>query len=329
MPTEMMPLPAFSLLRPNSVDACVALLADHPGARLVAGGTDLLPSMKYGLFAPETVISTASIPALRAIADTDDGGLALGAGATLWDVRHHPRVVAQYPALSAACATVATPTIQAMGTLGGNVMLDTRCAWYNQSTFWRRALGGCLKCDGDTCWVAPKGTGCYATHSADTVPVLQLLDARIELVSAGGTRTVALADFYDVDGRTWHRAAPGELITRILLPPPPAARLAHRKLRARGAIDYALLLTAVRIDLDDQDRPVGGRVVLSALGPQPLDVVGASEAIARGDADAVAELAWKQAAPLSTHTTPSLWRKKMVRVEVRRALASALVAEAP
>lgn len=324
MPTEMLPLPEFALLRPETIAECVALLAEHPAAKLISGGTDLIPSMKYGIFSPDTVISTARIAALRGITETADGGLTIGAGTTLWDVRHHAAVTTHYPALSAACATIATPTIQAMGTLGGNVMLDTRCTWYNQSTFWRGALGGCLKCEGDTCWVAPKGGGCYAANSADSVPVLQLLDATVELESASGSRTVALSDFYDEDGRTWHTARAGELLTRIVLPPPPHAHLAHRKLRPRGAIDYPLLLTAVRIDLDANDRPIGGRVVVSALGPKPLEVDGAAEALARGDTDAVAELAWKQASPLSTHTWPSLWRKKMVRVEVRRALADAL-----
>ncbi len=324
MPTEMLPLPEFGLLRPKTVAECVDLLAEHPSARLVSGGTDLLPSMKYGIVTPDTVVSTAHIEALRAVAPTPEGGLSIGAGVSLWEVRTHPTVTAHYPSLSAACATVATPTIQAMGTLGGNVMLDTRCTWYNQSTFWRGSLGGCLKCEGDTCWVAPKGGGCYAAHSADTVPVLQLLDAQVELVSAEATRTVALSDFYDEDGRTWHTAGPGELVTRIILPPPPQARLAHRKLRPRGAIDYPLLLTAVRVDVDRVGQPTGGRVVVSALGPKPLEVEGAGEALARGDTAAVAELAWKQAFPLSTHTWPSLWRKKMVRVEVRRALESAL-----
>ncbi len=324
MPTEMLPLPEFALLRPGSVDECVALLAEHPDAKLVSGGTDLIPSMKYGIFAPDTVVSTAHIAALRGITATADGGVSIGAGATLWDVRHHPDVVARYPTLSAACATIATPTIQAMGTLGGNVMLDTRCTWYNQSTFWRRSLGGCLKCEGDICWVAPKGGGCYAANSADTVPVLQLLDASVTLQSADGSRSVPLSDFYDEDGRTWHTARPGELLTRIALPPPPRAWLAHRKLRPRGAIDYPLLLTAVRVDVDVDDRPIGGRVVVSALGPKPLEIAGAADALARGDTAAVADLAWKQAFPLSTHTWPSLWRKKMVRVEVRRALADAL-----
>ncbi len=324
MPSEMLPLPEFELLRPESIEACAVLLDSHTGARLISGGTDLLPSMKYGIFEPETVISTAHIPELRALEGTADGGLAIGAGATLWEVQHHPQVLAHYPSLASACSTIATPTIQAMGTLGGNVMLDTRCTWYNQSAFWRNALGGCLKCEGDTCWVAPRGTGCYAAHSADTVPILQLLDAVVELVSTGGTRTVKLTDFYDEDGRTWHKARPGELITRILLPPAPRARLVHRKLRSRGAIDYPLLLTAIRLDLDENHQPTGGRVVLSALGPRPVEIEGADEALVQGDSAAIAELAWKQALPLSTHTWPSTWRKKMVRVEVRRALATAM-----
>lgn len=327
MPSSMLPLPPFALERPTSVAHALRAHARVRDAgqsvQWVSGGTDLLPSMKYGLFAPHTLVSTAFIPDFTRIAPTDDGGLAIGAGATLAAVRRHPLVRERYASLAEACGTVATPTIQAMGTLGGNVLLDTRCIWYNQSEFWRNSLGGCLKCAGEVCHVAPKGKGCYAAHSADTVPTLMVLDARVELAGVRGTRQVAVADLWSEDGRTWARVEPGELLTRVLLPPPAEALLGHRKLRPRGAIDYPLLLTAVRVDLRN-GRPSGGRVVLSALGPQPVEVVGAGPAIAAGDVAEVAELAWKQAQPLATHHWASTWRKKMVRVEVRRALAALL-----
>ncbi len=318
----MLPLPPFELHQPDTVEAALALLADHPDARVVSGGTDLLPSMKYGLFRPPALVSTSHIAGFRAIADLG-AGLAIGAGATLMEVRRHPLVRRRYPALAAACATVATPTIQEMGTLGGNVLLDTRCIWYNESTFWRGALGGCLKCEGDVCHVAPRGKGCYAAHSADTVPVLLLLGAEVELRSVRGTRRVPLASLHTDDGRTPAALEPGELLTRILLPPP-SGRVVHRKLRQRGAIDYPLLLTAVRVDEDDLGRVRGGRIVLSALGPRPIEVEGAAEALAAGNVEAAAELAWRQAFPLSTHHAPSTWRKHMVRVEVRRALEALL-----
>ncbi len=316
----MLPLPPFELHQPVSLAQATALLSDLEKPRIISGGTDLLPSMKYGLFTPPHLVSTRRIESFDAISGTDEG-LSIGAGSTLSSVADHPWVQRHYPALAAACRTVATPTIQGMGTLGGNVMLDTRCLWYNQSTFWRNALGGCLKCDGEICHVAPKGQGCYAVHSADTVVVLLLLDAEIELASVRGTRRVLLDALYTNDGIHWTLLEPGELITRILLPPPPRARVGFRKLRARGSIDYPLLLTAVRIDLDENNQRTGGRVALSALGPRPIEISGISESIAQSKPKEAAEIAWSQAFPLPTHQWSTPWRKKMVRVEVARALA--------
>lgn len=319
--SSMLPLPPFHLHQPPSLTEALTLLSDLEKPRIISGGTDLLPSMKYGLFSPPHLVSTRRITNFTDITQTEDG-LSIGAGATLRDVALHSRVHRDYPALAAACSSVATPTIQAMGTLGGNVLLDTRCLWYNQSTFWRDALGGCLKCEGDTCHVAPKGSGCYAVHSADTVVVLLLLNAVVELASVKATRQLKLSDLYTDDGIHWALLEPGELVTRILLPPPPKARLAFRKLRARGSIDYPLLLTAVRVDLDDQDKATGGRIVLSALGPRPVEVEKVAEFLANSEHEQAADLAWSQAAPLPTHQWSTTWRKKMVRVEVRRALAS-------
>jgi len=317
----MLPLPAFHLHQPATLEAATRLLADTQGARLVSGGTDLLPSMKGGLFSPPHLVSTRRIEGFSDIHGLDSG-LSIGAGATLRELAAHPRIREDYPALVAAAQTVATPTVQAMATLGGNLALNTRCLWYNQSSFWRGALGGCLKCDGEVCHVAPQGAGCYAAHSADTVPILMLLEAQVELVSTTGTRQIPLNDLYLDDGVRWLSLDPGEIMTRILLPPPPRAHLIHRKLRARGAIDYPLLLTATRVDLDNAGTPTGGRVVLSALGPSPVEVPGVGPLLAAGDHAEVAEAAWKAASPLSTHTAPSTWRKKMVRVEVLRSLST-------
>lgn len=321
----MLPLPPFSLLRPRQLSEALGMLAEEPGARAIAGGTDMLPSMKYGIYAPTTLVSLGGLAELR-VAESRQGGLWLGAGLSLAEVRRNARVHELYPALSDACATVATPTLQAMGTLGGNVLLDTRCLYYNQSSFWRESLGGCLKCEvkGPTiCHVAPKGKGCYAAHSADTVPALTLYGARAELASSRGTREVPLSELYGEDGRTYLHKAPDELLTGLWLPPPDGV-VVHRKLRRRGAIDYPLLLVAAKLDPEGR-----GRVVLSAIGPRPLEVQGLAETLASDGVDAAAELAWKQAFPLATHSVPSVWRKRMVRVEVRRALEQARALLAP
>jgi len=312
----MLPLPRFDLAMPAAVDEATALLATE-GARVVAGGTDLLPSMKHRLFLPELLVSLARLDDLKTIEARPNGGLAIGAMARLGDVMRHPVVQRDYPALAESCGTIATPTIQEMGTLGGNVMLDTRCLFYNQPVGWRNSIGGCLKADGDICHVAPKGTGCYAAHSADTVPALALLGADIELQSADGTRIAPLNDIFGEDGRDWLRIAPNELLTRILLPPPPEGRVGHRKLRLRQSIDYPLLLTAVHL------RPDGsGSVILSSLGPAPVRF----DFAAGRSVDEVAEEAYTKAFPLATHFAASTWRKRMVRVEVRRALEALHVA---
>ncbi len=301
----MLPLPSFSLEQPDRL-ADVLAMSGQLGVKLVAGGTDLYPSMKHRLFAPTTIVSLARVPELRGITDTDDGGLRIGATTTLRAVRRDRRVRDRYPALAEACATIATATIQAMGTLGGNVMLDTRCLFYNQPAGWREGIGGCLKADGTVCHVAPRGKGCYAAQSSDTVPCLMLYGAELELASSAGTRSVALADIFGDDGRQWLKAEGQEVLTAITLPPP-GSHVVYRKVRARGAIDYGLLLVAV------QRHGAGGRAVISALGPAPVRV----------EADRLEDLpqvAWKASMPLNTHAWASTWRKHMVRVEVKRAL---------
>jgi 4-hydroxybenzoyl-CoA reductase subunit beta len=300
----MLPLASgFAYEAPDRLDDALALLA--AGAMPISGGTDLVPSMKHRLFAPSMLVSTRRLP-LRTVSDVG-GGIALGAGLTLREVQRLDVVRTRWPALADACATVATPTIQAMGTLGGNVVLDTRCMFYNQPEGWRRAIGGCLKKDGTVCHVAPKGRGCYAAHSADTIPALWLYGASVELASAAGVRTVPIRDLYADDGMAWHGVRKDELLVRVLLPPP-TAPVAHRKLRTRGAIDYPLLLTAVRRD------DAGMTAVISAVGPRPIEV-------AAPDATALAEAAYKACQPLATHLAAVPWRKRMVRVEVARAAA--------
>jgi 4-hydroxybenzoyl-CoA reductase subunit beta len=302
----MLPLPPFRYERPDSLDQLLAL-NEAPGTRIVAGGTDLLPSMKHRIFSPDTLISLRRVRELHTIHE-EGTGLSIGAACTLSQVRRDPRVRERLPALAEACATVATTTIQAMGTLGGNLMLDTRCLYYNQPQGWRASIGGCLKCEGNICHVARTGTGCYAAHSADTVPVLWLAGAVVELATPGGRRKIPLRELYDgEDGRAWLRTRKGEVLTRVIIPPG-KYEILHRKVRARGALDYGLLLAAVRKDGD------GARAVISAIGPAPL------EFHAELAAD-LPELARKATQPLNTHAWSTTWRKHMVGLTITRALA--------
>lgn len=303
----MLPLPSFQYEAPTDVVEASRLLA-RPGSQLVAGGTDLLVSMKQRLFEPRLLVSTRRL-GLRGI-QQHAGWLEIGATTTLHEVARDPTVMARLPALAAACRTVATPTIQAMATLGGNLMLDTRCMYYNQPAGWRAALGYCLKREGTVCHVAPKGRGCYATHSADTVPALWLMGAEAEFVSVRGVRRIDVSAMYRDDGIAWLHPERDEVLTRVIVPLD-TRPIVHRKLRTRQAIDYAQVLVAVA-----GPAAPGGTwsAVLSSVSSAPVFV----EA---GSAADLAEAAFKACQPLSTHMPPATWRKKMVRVEVARAAA--------
>jgi 4-hydroxybenzoyl-CoA reductase subunit beta len=261
--------------------------------------------MKHRLFRPSLLVSTRRVRDLREIA-ADAGALRLGAGVSLAEIAASPEVRRHHPALAEAAGTVATPTIQRMATLGGNLLLDTRCMYYNQPAGWRAALGGCLKCEGSVCHVAPKGTGCYAAHSADTVPVLVLLGARAVFHTAAGEVTVDVEALPGRDGRDGARVPHGAVLVRVEVPAP-ARPVAYRKLRQRAAIDYGLLLTAVAPTVE------GFEAVISAVGPRPVRVAAPTR-------EALVEAVHKAVQPLPTHQQASTWRKRMLRVEVQRAL---------
>ncbi len=304
----MLPLPSFHYSAPRDVVEASKLLAE-PGSQLVAGGTDLLVSMKHRLFEPKHLVSIRAL-GLRGV-EVAEGSLWIGAGVTLRELGSNAVVNRQLPALADACRTVATPTIQAMATIGGNLMLDTRCLYYNQPAGWRASLGYCLKREGTVCHVAPKGRGCYATHSADTVPALWLLGAEAEFVSSRGVRQVPVSQMYHDDGMAWLKLEKDEILTRVRIPLEPR-RVCHRKLRTRQAIDYAQVLVAVAAPANP-----GGlwRAVISSVSSAPL--------LFEADTpDDLVAAAFKGSQPLSTHLPPAPWRKKMVRVEVSRALAS-------
>ena len=212
----MMRLPPFTYLSPVTVGDAVKLMGDHgPAAMLVAGGTDLYPNMKRRQFEPRVLVGLRAIPGLGAIRGGAAGGLVVGATATLAQVARHPEVVGRYPALARAAGVVSTPQLRNAGTLGGNLCVDTRCNYYNQSYEWRRAIGFCLKRDGDVCLVAPGSPRCWAVASSDTAPVLWALGAEVTLAGPGGERRVPVAGLYEDDGIRFLRKAPVEVLTEI------------------------------------------------------------------------------------------------------------------
>ena len=320
----MLPLPRFALHRPRTVDEALALLRElGPDTMLIAGGTDVLPGMKLGLTAPRDLVSLAGIARLAAVM-RDGDALRIGATATLDVVGSDPRIVEVAPALAEAARAVGGPHHRRMGTLGGNLCLDTRCRYYDQSAFWRSALGYCLKKDGTVCHVVPGGQRCVAAASNDTAAAAIALEGGVVLAGPDGERTVPLREFYTADGIANTTRRPGEILLELVVPVRSGRRSAYEKLRRRAAIDFPLLSVAVRADVSDDDRVGALEVVVSALAARPRAVSGAAAAIgapvARVDVEAVARAAWKECRPLANLDDDVEWRREMVPVLVRRAL---------
>jgi 4-hydroxybenzoyl-CoA reductase subunit beta len=295
--------------------------------RIVAGGTDLIPSMRQKLFAPEYVLDLRGVVEMRGIRPQPGGGVEIGALTTLRAVETSSFLRQYYPVLTEAAATVASPVLRNMGTIGGNICLDTRCLWYNQSLTWRKGCGFCLKKDGDLCHVAPGGSKCWAVFSGDTPPALLCLQASIEIAGPTGVRQVALSDFYTGLGEDYRRLAPSELVTRVLLPAAAAGyRGVYRKLRVRGSIDYPL--AGVAVVMKSNGHVEEARVAITAVNPAPLLIAGASEMLAGkvlDDALAsdVGDLAARTAKPLTTSALTPEYRREMIRVFTKRAVLAA------
>jgi len=319
-------LPPFRYHRPATIDEAVSLLGEYGDEALpVSGGTDLVPNMKHRLFEPRHLVALKGVGALKGIRE-EDGWLRIGAAETLTAVGSDPIARARFPALADAAGHVAGPQLRNMGTIGGNLCLDTRCTYYNQTEFWRGALGYCLKKDGTVCHVTRVGKKCVAAHSADTPPVLMVLDAVAVLVGPGGRRELPVRDFFVADGIANSRREPGEIVTEIRIPPTAAGRrAAYVKLRQRQAIDFPLLTVAVAADIEGDGTVRSIEGVVTALGSRPKELSGWRE-IAEGrrlDDEVVAELAGRahqQCHPLENIIVDPDWRRAMVPVYVRRAL---------
>jgi 4-hydroxybenzoyl-CoA reductase subunit beta len=322
-------LPEFKLLRPHTADAAVGYLEEHAGrVRVLAGGTDLIPSMRQKLFEPEHVLDLRGVAAMRGIKPLPDGGVEIGALATLRAIERSDYLRQHFPVLTEAAATVASPVLRNMGTIGGNICLDTRCLWYNQSLTWRKGCGFCIKKDGDLCHVAPGGTKCWAVFSGDTPPALLCLNAEIEIASTAGTRRVRLQDFYTGLGEDYRRLQPNELVTRVFLPAAAADYSGvYRKLRVRGSIDYPLAGVAVVIKRSN-GHIADARIGITAVNPAPLLVKDAG-ALLVGKmldetlAEAAGGLAAKTAKPLTTSALTPEYRREMIRVFTKRAVLAA------
>ena len=320
-------LPPFRYEPAHSTRDAVALLQAHgPDALVVSGGTDLYANMKQRLFTPKVLIGLRPIAELRFIRFREDNGLEIGALTTLTDIARSELVREKYPALAQAALAISTPQLRNMGTIGGNICLDTRCNYYNQNLDWRQALGYCMKKDGDICRVAPSSPKCVAVNSSDTAPVLMAYGARICLAGPDGEREMPIAAFYLDDGmRAWARR-PDEIVTKVsIATPTPGTRSAYRKLRLRQSFDFPILGIAAVLETDPSGTCTAARVVLNAVASKPVESQGAAAALVgtKLDTDALAaaaEAAFATGKPLDNTSGSIPYRKRMLRVFARRTL---------
>jgi 4-hydroxybenzoyl-CoA reductase subunit beta len=325
-----MSLPAFKLLRPRTIEEAVDHLSKHAGEiQIIAGGTDLLPSMKQRLFTPKYLLDIRRIEELHGIRSIPGHGTEIGALVTLTALEDSEFIRRSYPVLHEAVATIASPILRNMGTIGGNICLDTRCLWYNQSLTWRKSCGFCVKKDGDLCHVAPGGKICWAAFSADSPAALLCLDAELEIANSSGFRRVPLADFYTNIGDARMKLAQTEMLTRVFLPDRMAGyRGAYHKLRLRGSIDYPLAGVAVSLKTTSRGFVDDARVAITAVNPSPILVHEARHALvgrvfSEHAAEVVGELAARVAKPLTTSILTPEYRKEMIRVYAKRAVIKA------
>src|SRR5437867_4086762 len=312
----MMRLPRFRYYAPRTVREAVKIRAEAgPEAAYVAGGTDLYPNMKRRQQTPKVVVGLSRIPELSRIEERN-GGMVLGAGLLLSDVENDARVRARYPGLAHAVSEISTPLLRNMGTLGGNLLLDTRCNYYDQNFEWRKAIDFCMKTDAQQiCWVAPGSPKCLAVQSADSVPVLIAMGARAVLVSRKGEREIAVEDLYRNDGIDYVTKRPDELLTDVILPKLNGWRASYRKLRRRGAFDFPVLSVGAAVWREGAV-VTQARLVLGGVASAPIRL-SASEAALAGRALDEASIADAAAAapgpsrPMDNTDFSFLWRKEM------------------
>jgi 4-hydroxybenzoyl-CoA reductase subunit beta len=327
----MMRLPKFEYCVPLTIAEAVKIVGEvGPTAQFVAGGTDLYPNMKRRQQMPRTVISVMRVPELNQITGDGKSGIRIGASVTLTDIVEHPLINRDYPVIAHAARTISTPILRNMGTIGGNLLLDTRCNYYDQNFEWRKGINFCLKKDGDVCWVAPGSSKCWAVQSSDLVPVMVAIGAKFRLVSTLGERMIDAAGFYNDDGIDYLKKRPDELLVDIHLPPMNGWRASYQKLRRRGAFDFPVLGVAAYLQLENGqangNRTVkDAKIVLGGIAPSPLQIAEAGAALIGHAFDddhiqAAAEAAYVKARPLDNTDFVMNWRKQMARQYTLRAL---------
>lgn len=319
----MLRLPSFTYLTPSTADEAAKILADHgPAAAAVAGGTDLYPALKRREASAEVVVGLRGIEGISGIRRDDGGRIVLGALTTLSEVA---RANGLHPAVSRAASLVSSPQIRNVGTIGGNLLIDTRCTYYNLPETTREAIHPCLKAGGDTCWVAPGGGVCWAVCSSDVAPVAVALEAELHFTGVEGERVVGADELYTGDGLVPAARRGDEILTEVVLPPVDGLRTNYVKLARRGTIDFPVLGVAVALRVDDTGVCTEARLVLGAVGPAPRRIEEAEQALVgtRLTPEAIEEAgtaAASPARPLDNVDLPHYHRKWTIPAMVARAL---------
>src|SRR5205823_1254026 len=333
----MLRLPSFTYLQPRTLHEALAMKTDAgPDGMYVAGGTDLYPNMKRRHQEPRTVISLMGIPELRTVGRTGgraDGEVVVACCTTLTELSASPPVRQSAPAVAHAAGLVSTPLLRNMGTLGGNLCLDTRCNYYNQTYEWRQAIDFCMKKDGHICWVAPSSPRCWAVSSSDVAPVMVALGAEYLLVGPGGERVVPAARFYHNDGINYLTKQPDEILRAVRLPRPDGWDAVYHKLRRRDAFDFPVLGVAAWVKWQtgngkrEPARVAEARIVLGGVASWPQEVPEAGAALVGTDLSdegvaAAADAAYRPATPMDNTDSDLSWRKQTTRVYLPRALVA-------
>jgi 4-hydroxybenzoyl-CoA reductase subunit beta len=311
---------------PREMTDAVRMMGDAgPEGQFVAGGTDLYPNMKRRQQTPKTVISVTRLKELNRITGDGRSGLTIGASVSLTDICEDEVINRDYPMVAEAARTISTPVLRNMGTIGGNLLLDTRCNYYDQNYEWRKGINFCMKKDGEVCWVAPGSSKCWAVQSSDLVPLMVAIGARVRLVSTLGERMVEAAGLYNNDGIDYLHKRPDELLADIHLPPLNGWRATYKKLRRRGAFDFPVLGVAARLDIAADGTVKSARLVLGGIAPAPIEVREAEAALVghaldREHMEAAAEACYLKARPLDNTDFVMNWRKQMAKPYVLRAL---------
>lgn len=324
----MLRLPTFTYHRPKTAEQAVAIAIQHgKEAMYVAGGTDLYPNMKRRHQTPTHVISLQDLPGIDRVEVHPQGGVRIGALARLSALEHHPYLREHFAAFAHAVREISTPLLRNMGTIGGNLLLDTRCTYYDQSHEWRESIDFCMKKDGAICWVAPGSPRCWAVQSSDTVPVVCALEADVELVGKDGTRRIRAADLYRDDGIQYLTKQPEELLTHLFLPPAGRWKASYLKLRRRDTFDFPVLGVAACLWFDDAGVITHANIRLGGAGSYAIPATESEKLLVGNQLTdeliaAAGTAAMKPARTMDNTDLDVYWRRKVAPVFVARALAA-------